>query len=134
VSPFPLYRGTTLAVRQDVGGAWSIALALRNDARLRIPVSPRNFKSCGGILLRPLLFVALYLCARMLVSSLGEMWWAGGVVSGVNVSGMMSSSKNMSSLNLVNLSSGISIGLLSCYLSIFQNLIGLYFNMSGSSN
>jgi hypothetical protein len=40
----------------------------------------------------------------------------------------------MSSLNLVNLSNGISMGLLSCYLSIFQNLIGLYFNMSGSSN
>ena len=43
-------------------------------------------------MLRPLLFVALYLWARISVSSLGEMWWADGVVSGVNVSGMMSSS------------------------------------------
>ena len=123
-----------MAVRQDVGGAWSIALAFKNDARLSIPWAPRNFRSCGGILLRPLLFVALYLCVRTSVSSLDEMWWAGGVVSGVNVSGMMSSSKNMSSLNFVNLSSGISIGLLSCYFSMFQNLIGLYFSISGSSN
>ena len=88
----PLYRGTTLAVRQEVGGTWSIALALRNDARLWMPWAPRNFNSWGGIVLRPLLFVALYLFARISVSSLGEMWWADGVVSGVNVSGMMSSS------------------------------------------
>ena len=55
----------TLAVRQDAGGVYVIALAFRNVARLSIPAVPINFNSYGGIILRPLLFVALYLCSRM---------------------------------------------------------------------
>jgi hypothetical protein len=82
-SPLPLYRGTTLAVRQDAGGFWSMALAFRNDAKLRIPGAPRNFNSCGGIVLRPLLFDALYLWSRMVVSSSAEIWSWDGSESGV---------------------------------------------------
>jgi hypothetical protein len=51
--------GMILAVRQDAGGADRIALSLRKDAKLLIPFWPRNFKSCGGNGLAPLLFVAL---------------------------------------------------------------------------
>ena len=72
-----------MAVRQEVGGAWSMALAFRKVARLCVPVGPRNFRSCGGSLLRPLLFDALYLWAKISVSSSGEMWWSDGLVSGV---------------------------------------------------
>ena len=82
-SPLPLYRGTILAVRQDSGGSLSMALAFRNDARQRIPGAPRNFNNCGGILLRPLLFDALYLCSSIVVSSSVEMWCWDGLVSGV---------------------------------------------------
>ena len=49
----------TFAVRHEVGGSYVMALALRNVARLCVPVGPRNFTNCGGNLLRPLLFVAL---------------------------------------------------------------------------
>jgi hypothetical protein len=52
-------------------------------ARLCIPAAPRNLSSCGGMILRPLLLVALYLCARMSVSSYCDMWWFSGLVSGV---------------------------------------------------
>jgi hypothetical protein len=92
VSPFPLYRGITLADRQDAGGSYVIALAFKNVARLSIPAVPRNFNSCGGILLRPLLFVALYLCSRMPASSDCDMWWFAGFEMGVYWSGMISSS------------------------------------------
>jgi hypothetical protein len=51
--------GIILAVRQDSGGADSIALSLRKVAKLSIPLFPRNFNSCGGNGLAPLLFVAL---------------------------------------------------------------------------
>ena len=121
-----------MAVRQEVGGIWSIALAFRNVARLSIPFAPRNFSSWGGILLKPLLFVALYLWVNMWVSSYDEMWCLAGLVSGVYVSGMMSSSKNISLLNSVNLSSLTSTGLVSFCLSMFQNCLGLYFSISGS--
>ena len=46
-----------------------MALALRKVARLWIPAGPRNFKSCGGKLLNPLLLVALYLCSKIDASS-----------------------------------------------------------------
>lgn len=72
-----------MAVRQEDGGACVIALSFRNVARLVIPYGPRNLSSYGGSLLRPLLFVALYLCSRMAVSSLLVMWWCAGLVSGV---------------------------------------------------
>jgi hypothetical protein len=51
--------GIILAARQDSGGADSIALSLRKVAKLSIPFCPRNFSSCGGNGLAPLLFVAL---------------------------------------------------------------------------
>jgi hypothetical protein len=73
----------TLAVRQDAGGSYVIALAFRNVARHSIPAVPRNFNSYGGILLRPLLFVALYLCSRMPVSSVVDMLWFSGFITGV---------------------------------------------------
>ena len=60
-----------------------MALALRKAARLWVPFGPRNFRSCGGSLLKPLLFVALYLWAKISVSSSGEMCWSAGLVSGV---------------------------------------------------
>jgi hypothetical protein len=50
-----------------------MALALRKAARLWVPFGPRNFRSCGGSLLKPLLFVALYLWAKISVSSSGDM-------------------------------------------------------------
>ena len=51
--------GMILAVRQDAGGADSIALLLRKVAKLPIPFGSRNFRSCGGSGLAPLLFFAL---------------------------------------------------------------------------
>jgi hypothetical protein len=68
------------------------------------------------------------------VSSSGEMYCCAGLVSGVYVSGRMSSSKNISLLKSMNLSMLTSMGLVSVYLIIFQNCLGLYFRMSGSSN
>ena len=50
-----------------------MALALRKAARLWVPFGPRNFRSCGGSLLKPLLFEALYLWAKISVSSSGDM-------------------------------------------------------------
>jgi hypothetical protein len=123
-----------LAVRQDGGGSRSIALAFINDARLVIPVGPRNLSSYGGSLLRPLLLSALYLYLSILVSSSVEMWWSDGVVRGVYVSGMMSSSWNICLLKFVNLSRFTSTGLVSCCLIMFQNNLGLYLSMSGSSS
>ena len=123
-----------MAVRQDAGGSYSIALAFKNVARLCIPVFPRNFSNCGGNLLSPLLFVALYLCSRMSVSSVGEMWWLAGFARGVYSSGIMSSSKNISLLNAVNWDIGTSMGLESFCFNIFQNCLGLYFRIFGSSN
>ena len=111
-----------------------MALSFRNDARQRIPGDPRNFNSYGGIVLRPLLFDALYLCSRIAVSSSVEMWCWDGLVSGVYESGMISSSKKMSLLNCVKRASCTSSGLVSVCFSMFQNLIGLYFRMSGRSN
>ena len=83
LSPLPLYKGMTLAVRQEVGGADVMAVALRKVARLWIPAGPRNFRSCGGRLLKPLLFVALYLCSNMDASSGCVMRWISGLVRGV---------------------------------------------------
>ena len=133
-SPFPLYNGTTLAVRQEVGGAYLIALSLRNDARLWIPFGPRNLSSCGGNLLRPLLLVALYLCSKMFASSLSEMRWWSGWVSGVKVSGSRFASWNIFLLYSVNCAMGTSTELLFFYFSIPQNCFGLYFSIVGSSN
>jgi hypothetical protein len=65
------------------------------------------------------------------VSSSGEMYCCAGLVSGVYVSGRMSSSKNISLLKSMNLSMLTSMGLVSVYLIIFQNCLGLYFRMSG---
>jgi hypothetical protein len=79
-----------LAVRQEVGGAYVIALAFKNVARLCTPVAPRNFNSYGGIWLRPLLFVALYLRYNISVSSTYVIWWFAGLDNGVYVSGIMS--------------------------------------------
>jgi hypothetical protein len=47
---------------------------------------------------------------------------------------MMSSSKKISLLKFVNLSIFTSIGLVSCYLIMLQNFLGLYLSRSGSSN
>ena len=90
-----------MAVRQDPGGSRSMALAFRKDARLAIPFGPMNFSNYGGSLLRPLLLSALYLYLSMLVSSSVEMWWSDGVVRGVYVSGMMSSSWTYCSLKKI---------------------------------
>jgi hypothetical protein len=76
----------------------------------------------------------LYLWVKIAVSSYVEMWCCVGLVSGVYVSGMMSSSKNISLLYSVNLSISTSIGLVSYCFSMLQNYLGLYFNISGSSN
>jgi hypothetical protein len=82
----------TFAVRHDVGGSYVMALALRNVARLYVPVGPRNLTNCGGNLLRPLLFVALYLCSSISLSSFYDIWWFSGFASGVYMSGIISSS------------------------------------------
>jgi hypothetical protein len=132
--PLPLYSGITLAVRQEVGGSWSIALVLRKVARHSIPFYPRNFNSYGGSLLRPLLFAALYLTLSMSDNSWGEMWWSVGFVSGWYVSGGMSSLWKMSLVKFVNFAMLISTSLVSFCLSIFQNSLGLYLSMSGSSS
>jgi hypothetical protein len=129
-----LYSGTTLAVRQEAGGSYSIALSFKNDARHVIPSAPRNFNNYGGSWLKPLLFVALYLCLSMFVSSSGVMWCSAGFVNGVYVSGGMVSSWKMSLLNFVKVSRLISIGLVSLYFSMFQNSFGLYLSISGRSN
>jgi hypothetical protein len=68
-SPLPLYSGITLAVFQEDGGGAAIALSLRKVAKLSIPAVPRNLRSCGGSLLFPLLFVALYLYFKISASS-----------------------------------------------------------------
>ena len=81
--PLPLYKGITLAARQDGGGYWVIALALRKVARLEIPAGPRNFRSYGGMVLSPLLFVALNLWTRMASNSGCVMRWSSGLVRGV---------------------------------------------------
>ena len=111
-----------------------MALAFRKDARLAIPFGPMNFSNYGGSLLRPLLLSALYLTLSISVSSSVEMWWSDGVVSGVYVSGGMVSSWKMCLLKVVNLSRLTSTGLVSCYLSMFQNILGLYLSMFGSSS
>jgi hypothetical protein len=72
-----------LAVRQEAGGVYVIALSFRNVAKLEIPVSPRNFSNYGGILLSPRLFVALYLSCNIYFNSIVEMWWFSGFDSGV---------------------------------------------------
>ena len=123
-----------MADRQDAGGSRSIALTFKNVARLEIPWFPRNFKSCGGNLLRPLLLPALYLYLRISVSSTVVIWWSSGLVSGVNVSGWMSALWKMSSLNILNFSMFTATGFVSYYLSMLQNCFGLYFRISGSSN
>ena len=102
-------------------------------ARHSIPFSPRNFSSYGGSLLRPLDLVALYLSLSMFDNSWGDMWWAVGFVSGVYVSGGMSSLWKMSLVNFVNFAMLISTSFVSFCLSMFQNSFGLYLRMSGSS-
>jgi hypothetical protein len=69
-----------------------MALVLRKVARLCIPAGPRNFNSCGGRLLRPLLFVAVYFYSKMAANSDWEIRCCVGLVRGVYVSGSMSSS------------------------------------------
>jgi hypothetical protein len=59
-SPFPLYKGIILAVRQDWGGAAVIALEFRKFVKLSIPAVPKNFSNYGGSILFPRLLVALY--------------------------------------------------------------------------
>ena len=102
-------------------------------ARHSIPFSPRNFSSYGGSLLRPLDLVALYLSLSMFDNSWGDMWWAVGFVSGVYVSGGMSSLWKMFLVNFVNFAMLISTSFVSFCLSMFQNSFGLYLRMSGSS-
>ena len=99
-----------------------------------IPSGPRNLSNYGGNWLKPLLFAALYLYLSIFVNSSGVMWWSVGFVSGVNVSGGMDSLWKIYLLKFVNVSRLTSIGLVSCYLSIFQNTFGLCFSMSGRSN
>jgi len=78
-----------LAVRQEVGGSYSIALLFRKGARHVILSVPRNFSSYGGSWLKPLLFAALYLYLSMFVSSSGVIRWSAGLVNCVFVSGGM---------------------------------------------
>jgi hypothetical protein len=65
---------------------------LRKVAKLLIPAGPRNFNNCGGKWLRPLLFVALYFYSNMVASSSWDMKWCSGLVRGVYLSGIISSS------------------------------------------
>ena len=60
--------------------------------------------------------------------------WFSGLDSGVYLSGMMSSSWNISLLNVVNFATGTSMVLSSRYFNIPQNCLGLYFIIFGSSN
>jgi hypothetical protein len=64
-----LYRGITLAVFQDSGGAVAIALSFKKVAKLPIPAVPRNLRSCGGSRLFPRLLVALYLYYNIFYNS-----------------------------------------------------------------
>ncbi len=43
--PFPLYIGMIFADLQERGGSEVIALAVRKEARPRIPADPKNFSS-----------------------------------------------------------------------------------------
>lgn len=69
-----------------------MALSFKKVARLIVPAGPRNFNNCGGSVLNPLLFVALYLRCRMSDSSCYVMWWFVGFSNGVYLSGIMSGS------------------------------------------
>ena len=95
-----------MTVRQEVGGGDVMALALRKVARHWTPAGQRNFRSWGGRILRPLLFVALYLLSRIYDSSVGVMRLWSGSVRGVYLSGWMSSSWNSVLLYLVKSSRG----------------------------
>jgi hypothetical protein len=86
-----------------------MALTFRNVAKLCIPAGPRNFSSCGGRLLRPLLFVAVYFYSRMDANSCWDMRCCYGLVRGVYVSGMMSSSWKRFLLYAVKSSSAIAM-------------------------
>ena len=68
-----------------------MALVSRKVAKLCIPAGPRNFKSCGGKLLRPLLFVAVYFYSKMFANSDWDIRCCVGLVRGVYLSGMISS-------------------------------------------
>ena len=111
-----------------------MAVALRKVARLWIPAGPRNFRSCGGKLLKPLIFVALYLWSKIDASSGCVMRWLSGLVRGVYMSGGMSWLWNMFRLYSVSSSSGMPMSSVFFYFSIFQNFFGWYFSISGSSN
>ena len=47
-----------------------------------MPAGPKNFRSCGGNLLSPLLLVALYFCSKIIANSSCVMWWVCGLVRG----------------------------------------------------
>jgi hypothetical protein len=78
-------------------------------ARLCIPAGPRNFNSCGGRLLRPLLFVAVYFYSKMAANSDWDIRCCAGLVRGVYVSGIISSSWKRFLLYAVKSSSAISM-------------------------
>ena len=69
-----------------------MALSLKNVAKHSMPVGPRCFRSYRGMRLSPELLFALKLLLITSVSSVGEMWYCGASVSGVNVSIGMDSS------------------------------------------
>ena len=51
-----------------------------------IPLSPKCFNTCSGMLLMPELLFALKACCNVLFSSSGVMWCWAGVATGVKVS------------------------------------------------
>jgi hypothetical protein len=61
VLPLFLYNGVIFDARQVSGGLLSIADLFKNSVTDLIPSVPKCFNSCSGILLSPLLLLALKL-------------------------------------------------------------------------
>ena len=108
VEPLPLYSGTTLVLRHDVGGNVSIALLFKNFVMHDVPSFPKCFRSCRGSLLNPELLFALNWYCSTSVSSASIIWCALGYYNGLNLSVGMVASMNMCSFYSANSFIGIS--------------------------
>ena len=84
--------------------------------------------------LSPELLFALKLLLITSVSSVGEMWYCGASVSGVNVSIGMDSSQNISLLKSANVCSGRSVLSFPLFFSSPQNCLGRCLSISGRVN
>ena len=131
LAPLPLYSGTTLVSRHDCGASCLTALTLRKVDSPATPPAPRCFNSWSGSGLRPCDLLALKLRSRTSPSSAAPISATSASCTGWYWEVGPAGAANNYSLKAANWVRSTSPSACLPFFSIFQKVVGLYFNISG---